>query len=480
MDETTYWAIGISLLVGLVLLAALRRQRRRAKRLSEQYRALEGEEERMFSFLHDLGLAIGREPTDGELSRMIVDGVLRVVGARGGAIYYEANDAGFLNPSYVSERCPPLVGLPGEVKERAKEDARALESYLRLARVPLGEGLIGHGISLAEAVHVPNLRDYIPVAGQLEDEEGDVSVMLSPLRYAGRDIGVLAVARLHGEGDFSKNDFAVFRSVAEQSSFAIGNARVHRDANEKKAIEGELRNAAEVQRVLLPREDPVVAGFRVNGTNLPARIISGDYYDYIELHDGRLGVVVADVSGKGVSAGLLMAMCRSLLRAVSLTNASPAAVLGAVNRYIFPDMREDMFISMIYGVLDPAEGTLTFTRAGHEPALIYRRASSEVEVARPKGLALGIDGGGVFERVTEDMTVKLESGDCVLLYTDGVREALNEHEEEFGLERLAGVFQEVAKVGAEAVVRGVQEAVNSFTGSGAQMDDVTIVAIEKR
>ncbi|MEP2775523.1 MAG: GAF domain-containing SpoIIE family protein phosphatase [Luteolibacter sp.] len=480
MDESTYWSIGISLLFGLGLLLALRRQRSRAKRLSAQYRELEGEEERMFSFLHDLGLAIGQEPTDGALSRMIVEGVLKVVGARGGAIYYEANDIGFLNPSYISDECPPLVGLPEDVLVRGESDPRAMGSHLRLARVPMGEGLIGHGISLAEAVHVRDLREYLPPTGQLEGDAGDVSVMLSPLRYAGKDIGVLAVARLHSEGDFSKNDFAVFRSVAEQSSFAIGNARVHRDANEKKAIEGELKNAAEVQRVLLPKENPVVAGFRVNGTNIPARIISGDYYDYIELNDGRLGVVVADVSGKGVSAGLLMAMCRSLLRAVSKSNASPSAVLGAVNRYIFPDIREDMFISMIYGILEPADGTMTFTRAGHEPAMIYRKASSEVEVLRPKGLALGIDAGGVFERVTQDMTVKLEPGDCVLLFTDGVKEALNEHDEEFGLERLAKVFRDAARIGAEAVVSWVQEEVKSFTGEGAQMDDVTIVAIEKR
>lgn len=480
MDESTYWSIGISLLLGVGLLLALKRQRSRAKRLTKQYQEMEGEEQRMFSFLHDLGLAIGREPTDGELSRMIVDGVLKVVGAHGGAIYYEAHDTDYLIPSYVSDDCPPLVELPEEVQERAKGDARAMESHLRLARVRLGEGLIGHGISLSEAVHVRDLREYIPVAGQVEGAEGDVSVMLSPLKYAGKDIGVLAVSRLHSEGEFSENDFAVFRSVAEQSSFAIGNARVHRDANEKKAIEGELKNAAEVQRVLLPKEDPVVSGFRVNGTNIPARIISGDYYDYIELHDGRLGVVVADVSGKGVSAGLLMAMCRSLLRAVSLSNASPSAVLGAVNRYIFPDIREDMFISMIYGILEPADGTMTFSRAGHEPALIYRKANSEVEVVRPKGLALGIDAGGVFERVTQDMTVKLKSGDCVLLFTDGVKEAANDHGEEFGLERLADTFEEAAKVGAEAVVTRVQEAVNAFTGEDAQMDDVTIVAIEKR
>lgn len=478
-DQSTAWAISVSLILGFGLLLALRNQRRRAKRIQLRFREMEGEEERMFTFLHDLGLAIGQEPTDGGMSRMIVDGVLKVVGASGGAIYYEASEPGYLIPAYVSEGCPPLVAIPAEIMEKAQSDPRALESHMRLARVAVGEGLIGHGISMAEAAHVRDLRSHEADAGDGHHRES-IPVMVSPLRYAGKDIGVLAVARRAGEGDFSKNDFAVFRSVAEQSAFAIGNARVHRDANEKKEIEGELRNAREVQRVLLPQDDPVVTGFRVNGTNLPAKIISGDYYDYIDLIDGKLGVVIADVSGKGVPAGLLMAMCRSLLRAVSLTNASPSAVLAAVNRYLYPDIREDMFISMIYGVLDPADGSMTFARAGHDPALIFRKASGVVEISKPKGLALGIDGGSVFERVTRDERITLAPGDCVLLFTDGVKEAVNAGDEEFGLTRLSETFRDAAVLGAEAIVKRVLEDLATFTGDGPQMDDVTIVAIEKR
>ncbi len=476
LHVSTAWTIGVALVLGIVLVMALRNQRRKVKQILGKFREMEGEEERMFTFLHDLGLAIGMEPTDGALSRMIVEGVLKVVGAKGGAIYYVANEPGMLSPAYVSDGCPPLVAVPEDVLKRAESDPRALESHLRLARVGMEEGVIGYGFSVAEAVYIQDLRRH---GGDSGFSEG-VAVMVSPLRYAGKDIGVLAIAKRHEDGKFSKNDFAVFRSVAEQSSFAIGNARAHRDANEKKEIEGELRNAREVQRVLLPQSDPVVAGFRVNGTNLPAKIISGDYYDYIELLDGKLGVVIADVSGKGVPAGLLMAMCRSLLRAVSLTNASPSAVLAAVNGYLYPDIREDMFISMIYGVLDPADGSFTFARAGHDPAMIFRKNTGEVQLSRPKGMALGIDGGSVFERVTKDERIVLESGDCVLLFTDGVKEAINASDEEFGLERLAEAFREAAPLGAEAVVKRVQEDVKSFAGDGPQMDDVTIVAIEKR
>lgn len=472
--------LGVSALLAGALILALANQRRRAKRLKQVLQALSGEEERMFHFLHDLGISIGKEPTDGALSRTIVEGIVDVVGATGGVIYYPTNDLKFLVPAYVSEKCPPLIRLSEKILADAKQDERVIVSHLNLDRTKMGEGLLGRAYGSAEAVHIEDLCEHGVLGMYVRQEVPNVSVMISPLRYAGQEIGVLAVAKLKSDGDFSVNDFAVFRSVAEQSAFAIGNARIHREANAKRAIEGELHNAREVQRVLLPQEDPKVKGFRVHGINLAARIISGDYYDYIELTDGKLGVVVADVSGKGVAAGLLMAMCRSLLRAVALSHDSPSKVLGAVNRYLFPDIREDMFISLNYGVLDPEKGRMVFTRAGHDPALVFRKATGLVESMRPKGLALGIDEGDVFERVTEDCVVEMESGDCVLFFTDGVKEALDLNEEEFGMERLSKVFSESAALGAEVVVKRVQEAVEKFSGEGAQMDDVTIVAIEKR
>jgi sigma-B regulation protein RsbU (phosphoserine phosphatase) len=472
--------VGVSSLLAGALVLALINQRKRAKRLKQVLKALSGEEERMFHFLHDLGIAIGEEPTDGALSRTIVEGIVDVVGATGGAIYYPTGDANFLVPAYASEECPPLIRLSEKILADAKEDGRVVASHLNLDRIKMGDGLLGRAFGAAEAMHIEDLSAHGVLGMYVRQEVPNVAVMISPLRYAGQEIGVLAIAKLKSAGDFTVNDFAVFRSISEQSAFAIGNARIHRDANEKKAIEGELHNAREVQRVLLPQDDPKVKGFRIHGVNVAARIISGDYYDYIELIDGKLGVVVADVSGKGVAAGLLMAMCRSLLRAVALSHESPSKVLATVNRYLFPDIREDMFISMNYGVLDPETGRMVFARAGHDPALVYRKAMGTVEVLRPRGLALGIDQGDVFERVTEDCVVEMESGDCVLFFTDGVKEAMNADDEEFGMERLADAFSASAILGAEVVVKRVQEAVEKFTGEGAQMDDVTIVAIEKR
>jgi sigma-B regulation protein RsbU (phosphoserine phosphatase) len=245
-------------------------------------------------------------------------------------------------------------------------------------------------------------------------------------------------------------------------------------------MEGELQNAREVQRILLPQDDPVVAGFRISGTNLPARIISGDYYDYLDLGERKFGIAIADVSGKGVPAGLLMAMCRSALRSVAPGRSSPSEVLAAVNRQLFPDIREDMFISMAYAILDETNGRLAISRAGHDPALWFRRDTGKVELLRSPGLALGVDGGTVFERVTRDQIVDLMPGDCVLFYTDGVREAVDSNEEEFGMERMSEAFRIAAPLGAEAVLFRMQEELRQFTGEGPQMDDITLVAIEKK
>lgn len=480
MPDPAIIALGVVVAISLGLLLALRNQRRRNREIRRRFRDLEGEEQRMFSFLHDLGLAIENEPSPTVLSRIIVDGIDKVVNARGGAVYFLGAGNSFLLPSYISDDCPPLIGIPVEVRKKAERDRRALESHLRLSRVTVDEGILGYCLAVGEPIHVKDVKNHPSFRDAFTRYTDDVSALLSPLRHAGKDLGVLVVARRHQDGGFSQNDFTVFRSAAEQSSFAIGNARIHREAHEKRAMEGELQNAREVQRILLPQKDPVVPGFRISGTNVPARIISGDYYDYLDLGNGKFGIVIADVSGKGLPAGLLMAMCRSALRSVAPGKTSPSEVLAAVNRQLFPDIREDMFISMAYAILDPASGRLRVARAGHDPALLFRRDSGNVELLRSPGLALGVDGGSVFERVTKDQEIELQAGDCVLFHTDGVREAVDPQDEEFGMERMSEVFRMAAPLGAEAVLSRMQDELRQFTGDGPQMDDITLVAIEKK
>jgi sigma-B regulation protein RsbU (phosphoserine phosphatase) len=250
-------------------------------------------------------------------------------------------------------------------------------------------------------------------------------------------------------------------------------------ANEKKRLDHDLEIARDIQRILLPAEAPAIDGFQISGLSVPARQVSGDYFDYIEVDNERLGVAIADVSGKGVPASLIMAICRSVLRAEAARNPSPADVLRKVNRQLYPDIKEDMFISMAYLILDHQRDGVTLARAGHDAPLLYKRNSQTVAPIKSPGMVVGIDSGNVFDRLTVDFAVPLERDDCLVLYTDGVTEALNTDGDEFGLDRMIQSVCASATDGAQTIVKRIIEDVRNFTGSVPQNDDITLIAIRK-
>ena len=292
-------------------------------------------------------------------------------------------------------------------------------------------------------------------------------------------MGVLAIANGPGSAPFTKSDFVVFKSIAEQSAFALYNAIVYSEANEKKRLDHDLKIARDIQRVLLPSQAPSVNGFEISGINIPARQVSGDYFDYIKVDDERLGVVIADVSGKGIPASLIMAMCRSVLRSEARQNPSASDVLRKVNRQLYPDIKEDMFISMAYVILDHAHNAVTLSRGGHDAPLLYQRTTETVTTLKPPGMALGIDSGSVFDRITSDFSVPLERDDCLVLYTDGVTEALDPEGNEFGVERMMESVRASAIDGAPAIITRLTDDLRSFVGTHPQNDDITLIAVRK-
>lgn len=472
--------VAVVAILFVICLLALRQAKIRLQQTQLEKDEILGEEMRMFDFLHHLGVSIERDVNQNQLYKDIVDGFNKVLNASGGGLYLLSEDRKNLQPKYISSDCPPLVGIPVEIRHRAKKDPRALDSYMRLAKVSVDEGVLGAALVAEECLHIKNVRNHESFRDAFVHYEEDVTALLSPLKHGDRDLGVVAVVKRRKEGHFSRNDVEVFRTVSEQAAFAMGNAMIHQELTEKRKLDDEIRTAREVQNVLLPSKEPRIPGYRVSGSNTPARMISGDYFDYIELQEGKSGIVIADVTGKGVPAGLLMAMCRSVLRVTSQNTMSPSEALAQVNRHLFPDVREDMFVSLAYVVLDSRSGDLSMARAGHDAPLMFRGNTGEVESLKPPGLAIGIDEGDVFERVTKDCPLHMETGDCLLLYTDGVCEAVNKEDEEFGMSRLENEFLKSAPMGAEVVVSSIRQAVAAFAGDLPQMDDITVIAIEKR
>ena len=454
-------------------------QTRRIRALERSHEEIQIEETLVFDFLHGLGEAFSDTIRPNELHRLIVEGATRILDAHGGALYVTDRTGGKLTPAFISKGCPPLVDVPPDILQQAAATPIALESYLRLRSIVPGEGLIGRVWQTGQSVCFSELSQ-VPELVKLRDSAfGTASVMAASLSYGKQDLGVLAVANGPMGAPFSQGDFIVFKSIAEQSAFALYNAIIYSMANEKKRLDHDLEIARDIQRILLPAEAPAINGFQISGINVPARQVSGDYFDYIRVDDERLGVAIADVSGKGVPASLIMAICRSVLRAEAARNPSPADVLRKVNRQLYPDIKEDMFISIAYLILDHERNGITLARGGHDAPLLYKQQSQSVTPIKSPGMVVGIDSGNVFDRITSDFAVPLERDDCLILYTDGVTEALNTEGDEFGLERTTESVRASASDGAQAIVRRVIDDVRNFAGSQPQNDDITLIAIRK-
>jgi sigma-B regulation protein RsbU (phosphoserine phosphatase) len=467
----------VASLAGWIITSYLLTQR--IRRLERSHEEIQVEETLVFDFLHGLGEAFRETIRPQQLHRLIVEGATRILDAHGGALYVTDRTGGKLTPVFISKGCPPLVDIPPNILQQAAASPVALEKFLRLHTVGPGEGLIGRVWQTGQAVCLNELSDAPELAKLRGSAFGSRSIMAAALRYGAQDLGVLVLANGPTGGPFSQGDFVVFKSIAEQSAFALYNAIIYSMANEKKRLDHDLEIARDIQRILLPSEAPAINGFEISGINAPARQVSGDYFDYIQVDEERLGVAIADVSGKGVPASLIMAICRSVLRAEAARNPSPADVLRKVNRQLYPDIKEDMFISMAYLILDYQRNGITLARAGHDAPLLYRRNLQTVTPIKSPGMVVGIDSGSVFDRLTIDFTISLESDDCLVLYTDGVTETLNAEGDEFGLDRMMQSMRASANDSAQAIVKKIIGDVRDFTGSAPQNDDITLIAIRK-
>jgi len=464
--------------VSITFYSVYQRQQAQVAVLKKAREKIQLEETRVFDFLHGLGEAFTEDIRPGDLHRLIVEGAVRILDAHGGALYLIGRQGAVLLPSFISKDCPPLIEIPQAILKQSESLPLALQSYLRLHSVEPGEGIVGTVWRDREPLFLSG--DDARLGNLRETTQITTSAMFSPLIFGHQNLGVIAVAKGPMSSPFSASDFAVFKAIAEQSAFALYNAIVYSEASEKRRLDLDLLVAQDIQRILLPSAAPDIDGFQIAGVNIPARQVSGDYFDYIKVDDDRWGIAIADVSGKGVPASLIMAMCRSVLRSKAEGNPSGADVLHQVNRQLYPDIKEDMFISMAYLVLDTRDKQITLCRAGHDAPLLYSAKEKTVTKINPPGMALGIDSGDVFDRITRDYSVTMEQDDCLILYTDGITEALDSNGFEFGMKQMILSIQASASDGASGLIKRLTDDLRNFIGTYPQNDDITLIVIRKK
>jgi serine phosphatase RsbU (regulator of sigma subunit) len=320
-------------------------------------------------------------------------------------------------------------------------------------------GLLAFGIALALVFMSFLLRPIGALRAGLERiGRGDLS---TPIRLSDRtELGMLAT------------------TVNEMSNRLIV---AQREAVEKERLKREVEIAREIQSRLLPAGPHAVGDFVVGGWQRAAAEVGGDYYDLLPLPDGRVGLVIADVSGKGLGGCLVMSMLSAALRGAHARYHSPAELLVSLEEHLETTLRRGEFITMFYGVLEPTTGRLLWASAGHTPPLVYRASSGEVETLASRGIPLGALGGGRLRASLEDRTMDLGPGDLMVLFTDGFHEAFDvAGREQFGFDRMRQVTASVAARGGEAVVEALRSAVEEWSGLALPEDDETLLVVGRR
>jgi sigma-B regulation protein RsbU (phosphoserine phosphatase) len=300
------------------------------------------------------------------------------------------------------------------------------------------------------------------------------SLVVVPLVSHGAMIGILYATKEAKYG-FVKDDVELISAFADQATIAIDNSRLIKKSIDRERLFREMLVAQEMQRKLLPQSVPKSRSLEIDAVSTPAFEVGGDYYDFVELADDRIGIIVGDVSGKGVPAAFYMSVVKGIFQSLGKTCSSPREFMIKANEALSGSIDKHSFVSLIYAILHKGTGTLTLARAGHCPMLHI--GHDRVEYIRPNGMGVGLSIGPMFEGAIQERTITLNEGDVCVFYTDGITEA-RLGDEEFGYERLLEVAQQSRADRAPDICRKILDTVKVFTENQANHDDLTLVVLK--
>jgi len=247
---------------------------------------------------------------------------------------------------------------------------------------------------------------------------------------------------------------------------------------ERERMSKELEIARQIQQRLFPRENPKIPGFDIAGYCIPAQEVGGDYYDFIPDEQGKLGIVIGDVSGKGLPASIYMTLTKGIFQSHAHEQIHPKDLLSSINRFMYQSVEKNVFITLYFAVLDPISKEFTLARAGHLPALHYQQSQNSLTLLEPKGIGVGLEKGEIFDKNIDSIKLTLQSGDWVIFYTDGFSEAMNINKKEYGDRRLRNFVNDHLNASAESLIHALVTNVNEFTAGAPMKDDMTIIAIK--
>jgi len=472
------------LIIGISLYFFQRRESRKsAASLKDKNARLEQEKKIVVEFMHNLAVAIGEGVPRKELYQRIAHTAVITTGAMSACIY-EKTKSGRLQGVAVEGLFPPQRAIKQSKLKEGKSRARFLETILTSETLEEGEGIVGQVAKTGKPVLVEDANLDPRVVLHKDDSLKSKSLVYAPLIHDDRCYGVLVVANPTNGSSFSQMDFSLISSLAEQAALAIKNSDAMNLRLEKSRIDSDLHLASEVQELFLTHQFPAYKGIELDAQYLPSAQVGGDFYDFYKLSSTKFGVCVADVSGKGVPASLLMAICQTNLRHFVHKSSQPSVILKNLNQQLEQRIRQDMFITLFFAIVDTKNKKITYSRAGHEPGLILKATTddkngSRVEELRGGGMAVGMVPCEIFDEMIEDHETNFENGDCLFLYTDGVTEATNDEGTEFGIKNLENFVTTNSSLSPKKINRKLISKLDSFSSSQFERDDITLLTIKK-
>ncbi len=338
---------------------------------------------------------------------------------------------------------------------------------------------VNHEMDLINSVRQFNNEfriDYLPA--QLKDEFHREGFQYGiPIRSKDKLIGVLLVGEKQSETTFQQEDLAFLASTAKQASVAIENAFLYEELAEKERMKHELQIARRIQLDSLPQKTPTIPGLQISGTSIPAMEVGGDFFDYLSNGNGKLTVVIGDVSGKGTSAALYMSKVQGILRSLHGFELSPKDLFNRANKLLCQDLEKRSFVTVLGAEFDTGKRSVTVSRAGHLPLLHYDAALQSVKKILPRGLGLGLNDASVFTSEMEEKIMVYHTGDIFLFASDGVTEAHNSGID-FGEDRLLSILRSKYNESASTIQSIILDDLSSFVGDRDQHDDQTVVVVK--
>lgn len=433
----------------------------------------------MVDFLREIGNAFSDSLKIDDLLTIVMHTAKRATDAGAGAIYLTEHEKE-LHARVVDGLFPPLVEIKSNTETKWTSKQKYIHDIIKSYPIKSGEGILGKV-----------LEDGQPRLIECDETDADTlipkyksnflqinSIMAVPLKARNRVLGVMAVVNKKDQPAFRPQDLSLLESLAEQAAVALTNAQLSIALAERKQIEWEMRVSRDIQQLLLPKELPAIHGYELSALSKPIRTLGGDYYDVVKLDHDRYGIMIADVSGKGVPGAITIAIFRSLFRNYAVKYQSPAKVLIEINNWLFGEIKEDMFITALYAILYPKDGRLVWSRAGHEPVLFYSKREQAVHTFSGMGLVMGMTFGKDFDPYIEENELNIGVGDVCTLYTDGIVEVQNKEGVEFGRNNLCNTIRAQAAKNASRILDQITAQVKDFSSDHFQ-DDLTLVVLKR-